>query len=308
MMANSTVMVNASGLPPLPSYELELLPPLIWPIPDKLTSLLLPIIAYWILSMFFHWIDTMDFFPQYRLHTPAEVAKRNRVSRFEVVKSVVIQQVVQTAVGWGLGMTEPDDFFGQEQYDLAVWAQRIRIMQRAIPRLLSLVGIDALGLGKNLASEHPMFAGAMLGGQYPTLQTLANSGVSVPGFAKWETTLAWTIYYILFPAVQFTIAILFMDTWQYFLHRAMHMNKWLYSTFLHLILITSEEPSADTTSSHLPLPPPPSLRSLRLRCSLQSSLRGLPSRHARRHHRLQGRWFKHPPRNVLLHRLHDENC
>ena len=229
-MANATLLPESTDLPPLPSYKLDLLPPLLWPIPDKLLTLLLPIAAYWALSMFFHWIDTMDYFPQYRLHTPAEVIKRNRVSRWEVVKSVVIQQIVQTAVGWGLGMTEPDDYMGREQYDIAAWAQKIRIAQRYIPKVLGLIGIDALGVGKNLASHHPMLAGAVLGGQYPTLSTFADSGYAVPAFAAWEMTLAWMMYYILFPMVQFTVAIIVVDTWQYFLHRAMHMNKWLYST------------------------------------------------------------------------------
>lgn len=230
-MANETMMAGFTDLPPLPLYKVELLPPLLWPIPDKLLTLLLPIAAYWGLSMIFHWMDTFDFFPQYRLHTPAEVTKRNRVSRWEVVRSVIIQQIVQTAMGWGLGITEPDDVFGKEQYDMAVWAQRIRMAQRYLPRLLSVVGIDAMALGKSLTSNHPMFAGALLGGQYPTLHTLASTGNLVPEFAGWELSLAWAVYYLLIPAVQFMVAIIVVDTWQYFLHRAMHMNKWLYTTF-----------------------------------------------------------------------------
>ena len=173
----------------------------------------------------------MDYFPQYRLHTPAEVAKRNRVSRREVVRSVVIQQVVQTAVGWILGMTEPDDFYGKEQYDIAVWARRIRIAQSYVPKLLALLGVDAVRLGKDLMSDLPMVAGALVGGKYPGLQALGDSGFAEPIFARWEMSTAWTIYYILNPLLQFTIAILFVDTWQYFLHRAMHMNKYLYSMF-----------------------------------------------------------------------------
>ena len=228
-MGNATAMASSYDLPSLPSYQLELLPPLLWPIPDKLLTLLLPIAAYWGVSMFFHWIDTMDYFPQYRLHTPAEVAKRNRVSRWEVVRSVVIQQIVQTAVGWVLGMTEPDDFVGKEQHDVAVWAQRIRIAQSYVPKLLATLGIDAAGLGKTMVSDLPTIASVMMGGQYPTLHITDDAGYSVPRFAGWEMTLAWTIYYILFPMVQFAIAIAFVDTWQYFLHRAMHTNKWLYS-------------------------------------------------------------------------------
>ena len=233
-------MNKFSNLPPLPEYHLTPLPSLLPPIPDKLLTLLLPIAAYWGLSMFFHWIDTKDYFPQYRLHTPAEVSKRNRVSRWEVVRDVLIQQVVQTAVGWVLGMTEPDDFFGKEQYDVSVWARRIRIAEKSIPALLAFMGLDARGLAKNLGASHPMLAGALLGGQYPTLDGVSaigsDSKVTKLEFAGWELMLASAIYWVLIPALQFGLAIVVVDTWQYFLHRAMHMNKWLYSTLYKLFV------------------------------------------------------------------------
>lgn len=232
-MLNSPTMDQFGELPPLPSFDLTPLPSLLPPIPDKLLTLLLPIVAYWGLSMFFHWIDTKDYFPQYRLHTPAEVAKRNRVSRWEVVRDVVIQQVVQTAVGWVLGMTEPDDFFGKEEYDVSVWARRIRIAERAIPGLLATIGLDAIGLAKNLTPSHQMLAGALMGGQYPSTDSLKglemSSQPTALGFAAWELNLAWALYWVLVPMLQFGVAVLVVDTWQYFLHRAMHMNKWLYS-------------------------------------------------------------------------------
>lgn len=200
--------------------------------------------------MFFHWIDTNDYFPQYRLHTPAEVAKRNRVSRWEVVRDVVIQQIVQTAVGWLLGMTEPDDYFGKESYDVAVWARRIRIVERAIPGALALVGVDAVGLAKNLMPAHPTLAGAIAGGKYG----------SVAAFASWEISAAWAVYWVLVPLLQFGVAILVVDTWQYFLHRAMHMNKWLYSThsqplFPCSILLT-------VMPSYFPFATPPPVRTV----------------------------------------------
>ena len=131
-------------------------------------------------------------------------------------------------------MTEPDDYFGSEEYDVAVWARRIRIAQRSIPGLLALVGLDAGGLAKNLGAAHPMLAGALRGGQYPSTEEInvvgSSSGAWTPGFAGWELTLAWAIYWVLIPVLQFSLAIVIVDTWQYFLHRAMHMNKWLYST------------------------------------------------------------------------------
>ncbi|KAL8987842.1 MAG: hypothetical protein Q9177_002996 [Variospora cf. flavescens] len=234
-MVNVTQFDTYSDLPPLPDYQIVLQPSLLPPIPDKLLTLILPIAAYWGLSMLFHWFDTKDFFPQYRLHTPVEVSSRNKVSRWEVVRDVVIQQVVQTAVGWLLGMTGPDDVMGKEAYDMAVWARRIRIAQRAVPGVLALVGLDAVGIAKSLSTSHPMLAGAVMGGRYRTLPTITTSGNSFadpsPEFTSWEKTLAHFIYWYMVPALQYGIAILVVDTWQYFLHRAMHMNKWMYTTF-----------------------------------------------------------------------------
>ncbi|KAL8951743.1 MAG: hypothetical protein Q9222_002293 [Ikaeria aurantiellina] len=234
-MANHTYSNVYSDLPPLPEYQTTLLPPLLPPVPDKLLTVILPIAAYWALSMFFHWIDVNDYFPQYRLHTPAEVASRNKVSRWEVVRDVLIQQAIQTVVGWLLGFTEPDDLIGKEDYDVAVWARRIRIAQRAIPGALSLAGLDAGGIAKSLNPSHPLLAGVMLGGRYSTLQTTSaignDSKAPANGFTAWEMMLASTLYWYIIPAIQYGIAIVVVDTWQYFLHRAMHMNKWMYTTF-----------------------------------------------------------------------------
>lgn len=226
---------NSQEIPPLPQYTLTPLPFLLAPIPDKLLTLLLPIAAYWILSMFFHWIDEKDYLAKHRLHTPAEVLKRNHVSRYEVVRDVVIQQIVQTGVGWLLGMTEPDDFRGKDDYDVAVWAQRIRFAQHALPGFLSAFSVNASGLAQNLAKSYPTLAGAVSGGVYPNLTKVVifadgDQGL-VPIYASWEVLLAKALYWYLVPAIQFGVAIFILDTWQYFLHRAMHMNKWMYTTF-----------------------------------------------------------------------------
>jgi sphinganine C4-monooxygenase len=230
-MANTTA---AYALPPLPDYTLESLPPLIPWIDDAYLSLALPVVAYWAMSMVFHLVDELDLFPQYRLHTPAEVLKRNHVSRWDVFRDVVIQQAIQSVVGIGLTLVDPAPTQGKDDYDVTVWAQRLRIAQRAIPTVLGFVGIDAAGIAKNIGQEHAMLSGALAGGVYPQLtQTvmLAGEQTVAPAFAGWEITAAKVIYHFGIPTLQFVIAILIVDTWQYFLHRAMHMNKWLYTTF-----------------------------------------------------------------------------
>ena len=47
--------------------------------------------------------------------------------------------------------------------------------------------------------------------------------------AVWELALAETIYWALVPAVRLFVALFLSDTWQYFTHRLLHQNRWLYS-------------------------------------------------------------------------------
>ncbi|KAF4216158.1 hypothetical protein CNMCM8980_007470 [Aspergillus fumigatiaffinis] len=231
--------VNASveyDYPPLPSYTLTPRPPLLAPIPDNILALILPIVAYWGLSMIYHFIDVYDLFPQYRLHTPAEVLKRNKVSRWDVVRDVILQQVIQTLVGMALGYFDDVEYIGKEEYDIAVWARRLRFAQKAIPRLLAVFGVDALALSRSLSQNgHAALAGVLAGGQYPgvTRSFVLDSGIEavVPAFTNWELSMASFIYWCFIPAVQFTVGVFIVDTWQYFLHRAMHLNRWLYVTF-----------------------------------------------------------------------------
>jgi sphinganine C4-monooxygenase len=263
---------NASSvydLPPLPSYSLTPVKPLISLIPDFYLSLILPIAAYWILSLTFHFIDVMDIWPQYRLHTPAEILNRNRVSRYEVARDVIIQQIIQTLVGAVLGLTEPEDMVGKEAYDIARWAQRLRIAQKALPQLLGLLGLNAAAISKNVSGNHPIIAAVLAGGKYTSLDMGLDvvTGAAVPAFASWEILTAKMIYWFLVPALQFAVAILVVDTWQYFLHRAMHMNKWLYSQY-SMPLLGSHMLTADSNN---PFSPSSSLCSLRIWRPVQSS-------------------------------------
>jgi sphinganine C4-monooxygenase len=223
-----------SELPPLPSYTLKPLPPLIHGFPDEYLTLALPIIAYWAVSGIFHLIDELDLFPQYRLHTPSEVSSRNRVSRWDVLRDVVVQQIVQTIFGIGLAYIDGTPMYGKQEYDIAWYAQKIRIAQKAVPMVLATVGFDAKSLASNLGSSNTVLAGVLSGGSYPNLsQIVWTSGEAhaAPAFAPWEVLAAKIVYHAVVPALQFFLAIVIVDTWQYFLHRAMHMNKWLYTTF-----------------------------------------------------------------------------
>ncbi|GJC95090.1 hypothetical protein ColKHC_03916 [Colletotrichum higginsianum] len=162
MATNFTSM--AGDLPPLPAYTLKPYADIIPGLPDVYLRIFLPIVVYWVLSMFFHLIDVYDIWPQYRLHTPEEITKRNHVSRYEVARDVVLQQLIQICMSIFLEYIDDEQLTGSEDYDVAVWATR-------------------------------------------------------------------AIYWLVIPGLQLFAAISILDTWQYFLHRLMHVNKWMYTTF-----------------------------------------------------------------------------
>ncbi|KAF2120192.1 sphinganine hydroxylase-like protein Sur2 [Lophiotrema nucula] len=221
-------------LPPLPDYTLHPRPSLLSWVSDGYFTLALPIIGYWILSGIFHLIDTYDLFPQYRLHTPAEVLKRNHVTRWEVFRDVILQQVLQTVFGVIMLIFDDDPTYGKEAYDVAWYARNIRLAQRAIPVILATIGVNSSGLATKMSTSQPMLAGVIAGGRYPGLTQLVTIGGQTgiaPGFAPWELLVAKALYTFVVPAMQFFLGFAIVDTWEYFLHRAMHMNKWLYVTF-----------------------------------------------------------------------------
>lgn len=234
---------NADSLTPtltLPLYTLTPRPALLSFVSDFHLSLILPVLAYWFLSAIYHVISTYNLFEEYRIHTPAALKARNRVSALEVLRAVVTQQIVQTALGLFLGhvVFGTEEMTGRETYDVAVWALSVRrVMQDwVVPAgkiLLGLVGIDARGwsdyIGGIGMSSLASFSDTALGNNISPCRgapTLMDGG-----FTRWEVWVAKALYWVFDPAVRFGIAIFFSDGWQYFWHRAMHTNKWMYRKY-----------------------------------------------------------------------------
>lgn len=244
-MSSADFIVNgtmASDLPPLPGYDIKPMPDFFPWISDFWLSIVAPHIVYWVISGLFHLIDVFDLFPQYRLHTPEEISQRNLATRWQVARDVILEQVIQMVTAAVLSLTDPVQMTGMENYDVAVWATRIRLAQRSVPTFLGLLGLNAAAISKNMSASHPLLAGALAGGHYPFLTSLdADSAASVPAFATWEMLLAKAIYWLVIPGFQMWVAVIFLDSWQYFWHRAMHVNKWMYSMLIfsfHRLLST----------------------------------------------------------------------
>jgi len=77
-------------------------PSLLAGISDQTLALAAPIISFWALSLAFHLLDTSQWqwLEQYRIHESSEVRSRNRASRVQVVLAVILQQIIQSALGF----------------------------------------------------------------------------------------------------------------------------------------------------------------------------------------------------------------
>ncbi|KAK6539834.1 hypothetical protein TWF694_008680 [Orbilia ellipsospora] len=211
MQVNSTCPTS-SFVPPSTEPVLRPATPLLPFISDSLLSCVSPIIVYWILSMIFHYIDQNELLEKYRIHTPEEVLKRNHVSRYEVIRDVVIQQVVQFGVGLALGYIEPEEMTGGESWDIYHLSQYIGWSSTT---LLTLLGVDSNALGASVSTYLSGHSGAF-GASFLSID--------------WRWKAAEALYWVCFPLLRLALAIFVLDTWQYFWHRLMHQNPFLYRT------------------------------------------------------------------------------
>ncbi|PPQ94640.1 hypothetical protein CVT25_009371 [Psilocybe cyanescens] len=170
-----------------PSFPIYFSPKqrLIEGVSDYTLTVLSPLVAYWSLSLFFHYLDMSNWkwLEKYRLHESAEVKAKNLVTRSDVVWAVILQQIIQTALG----------FLWLDSENCVHTANHAKELGRIAMVLYGVLG-DILSPG-----------------------LLARAA----GFVYW-----WAI-----PAAQFVTAMFIIDTWQYFLHRLMHSNKFLYKQF-----------------------------------------------------------------------------
>lgn len=109
---DSALFAAASSLP-LTSYPIyHLARPSIVPyFGDRYLSVVSPFVIYWVMSLIFMTLDALaphwPALERQRIHESAEVQRKNRVTPKEVVKAVVFQQIIQTALG--LVWLEDDD-------------------------------------------------------------------------------------------------------------------------------------------------------------------------------------------------------
>ncbi|OZJ04064.1 hypothetical protein BZG36_04656 [Bifiguratus adelaidae] len=82
--------------------------PLLLPFSDQQLAVLSPIVVYWVYSLFFHVLTHLEipWLEKYRIHDPEEL-KKNKVSVGQVLRGVLLQQVLQTILGFLFVEDEP---------------------------------------------------------------------------------------------------------------------------------------------------------------------------------------------------------
>ncbi|WFD34293.1 sphingolipid C4-monooxygenase [Malassezia cuniculi] len=157
---------------------------------DKYTSLAIPVVVYWVSSLSFHALDVLRpaFSEKYRIHEPAEVTRRNRVSMTRVIVMVILQHILQTVLG------------------IIVLTDTAHNTTRRLD--VDPIG-DVLRLGDRIQR--------VIGYAAPSLAT-----------TDIATRVAIAMYWWMIPWMQLWFGCLVMDTWQYMLHRLMHEVRFLY--------------------------------------------------------------------------------
>ena len=64
---------------------------------DEFLVMFVPVVVYWVYSGIY---ETLGSFDNYRLHSKTEEEAENMVSKFDVVKGVLFQQVIQVATSF----------------------------------------------------------------------------------------------------------------------------------------------------------------------------------------------------------------
>ena len=97
-MANSTHWRFDDFLVPQNTSNAQ--PTTILGVSDSTASVIVPIVTYWVTSAFYEAAEYFDWFPAYRTYPSGEEKRRNQVSRWQTLRSVLTIHVVQTVFGF----------------------------------------------------------------------------------------------------------------------------------------------------------------------------------------------------------------
>ncbi|KAL9579800.1 MAG: hypothetical protein Q9212_004883, partial [Teloschistes hypoglaucus] len=232
MASKTTASFSASSSPLCVLVPQEPLLP--W-ISDNILAILLPTVVYAVAGAFFHLLDVYELFGSYRIHPSQEELKRNHVTRWQCLQTVVRYHVMQIVIGLFLSYGNEPPMVGDQACKIHQAATVARSIPNPIPMILNTIGIDARQLSQSTRASSATLA-HIIGGKYQpitnTVRALNNTSGDIVSssneFTDLELTLAKLSVTILTPMLQYLIALIVVDTWIYFTHRLCHVNRTLY--------------------------------------------------------------------------------
>ena len=222
-MASNTT--NTALRPATTSCSLKPQAPLMPGLSDNILAIVLPTIVYAIAGGFFHLLDSYSLFSKYRIHPSEDELKRNHVTKWQCLQTVVRYHVIQISIGLLLNIGSEPTMTGDESCQMQRIAGVMSNARNLIPMALAVLGIDAKRLAFATKDTSAGLA-QVLAGDYLTSGDLARNA----HFTRLELSMAKIVVYIGKPLFQYLVALTVVDTWIYFTHRLCHVNKTLYRT------------------------------------------------------------------------------
>ena len=255
--------------PPSPSCTLVPQASLIPALSDNVLAILLPTIVYAIVGGFFHLLDIYNLFHDYRIHPSEDVLKRNHVTKWQCLRTVMRYHIIQISIGLALNYGTGPAMVGCESYQVHRAAGMIRRARHIIPSALNAMGIDANRLALATESTSAGLAQVLAGDELTGGKASPHTGLNTV-----ELSLAKLLLFFGVPAFQYLVALMVVDTWIYFTHRLCHVNKTLYRKSLY-VYSQAYHLHVKFIHSHRyrPRPTPPALRLIRVRRRIRSLAR-----------------------------------
>ncbi|KAG6774396.1 hypothetical protein POTOM_021749 [Populus tomentosa] len=202
---------------------------------DEVMGIFAPIVIYWLYAGFYQLLPPLD---EYRLHTRKEEEEKNLVPLSKVIKGVLLQQLVQAVVAHALFLLYAGKCF-------------FMALSCVVTARYSSSHMDSGGCGSDVLVDSHSWRMLLIIHYYLFILAL----VSCKDKAAWtcnhkvagsslESSLFIPKYGMLTSSadesgttiqpsipiqiMQIIIGMIVMDTWQYFAHRYMHQNKFLY--------------------------------------------------------------------------------
>ncbi len=139
-----------------------------------------------------------------------------------------MQQAAQCLLGYW--MSDNSKQFIPHEYVIAAWAQKIRYSEALASQWIRYLGFGLTWIPSNLNAYGPASTVAFTHGRVGNSSQDYSAQFAVESIpSPLDLMTAKCIYWILMPLFQYISAMVLADTFQYFTHRAFHVNKWLYS-------------------------------------------------------------------------------